>query len=127
MHKWVYWKATGETPEVVKHLCDNPVCLNLAHLKGITVEEAKSLSLPQTNARSRVNNRPPVRWGKIPEYRSSIDKEKVQQIREAIAEGQPFRQIARTLEVSLETVLAISNNQAYRSLPMSSNVVEIEN
>jgi hypothetical protein len=36
LHRWVYWKETGETPEVVMHLCDNTGCNNIHHLRGGT-------------------------------------------------------------------------------------------
>lgn len=39
LHRWVYIQATNESPEVVMHLCDNPRCINLNHLKGGTVQE----------------------------------------------------------------------------------------
>ena len=39
MHRWVWWKATGETPDVVMHKCDNPCCINLEHLCAGTVKE----------------------------------------------------------------------------------------
>ena len=39
MHRWVWWKSTGEIPEVVMHLCDNPLCINLEHLKSGTLKD----------------------------------------------------------------------------------------
>lgn len=34
LHRWLYWKNTGEKPEVVMHTCDNPSCINMEHLKA---------------------------------------------------------------------------------------------
>jgi hypothetical protein len=41
MHRWVYWRKTGERPEVVVHLCGHKDCMNINHMRAATVEEAK--------------------------------------------------------------------------------------
>lgn len=42
LHRWMHWKNTGEKPEVVMHLCDNPGCINPSHLiSGTHLENKK--------------------------------------------------------------------------------------
>lgn len=36
LHRKVFIEATGITPEVVEHTCNNPRCINVAHLKAGT-------------------------------------------------------------------------------------------
>ena len=38
-HRKVFWEATGELPEVVRHKCDNPRCINIDHLEGGTYRD----------------------------------------------------------------------------------------
>ena len=39
LHRKLYYENTGDWPEVVRHKCDNPRCINLTHLIGGTAVE----------------------------------------------------------------------------------------
>jgi len=36
VHRFLWYLATGQLPEVVKHLCNNRSCVNIYHLQGDT-------------------------------------------------------------------------------------------
>ena len=38
-HRWIFIELNGYSPEVVMHTCDNPPCVNPAHLVGSTFIE----------------------------------------------------------------------------------------
>lgn len=38
-HRKVHFEATGEWPEVVRHVCDNPRCIDPSHLVGGTQKD----------------------------------------------------------------------------------------
>ena len=46
MHRWIYLQHTGESPEVVMHLCDNRKCININHLRaGTRSENSRDMTL----------------------------------------------------------------------------------
>lgn len=54
LHRWIHWKTTGSKPEVVMHKCDNPSCINPAHLKsGTHIDNMKDMVNKGRAQRSR--------------------------------------------------------------------------
>lgn len=108
MHKWVFWKATGEMPEVVKQLCGNKECLNPAHMEGITIEQAIAESPP-----SGPRKRPPVKWGNG--HRRAIkDPAVVAQVRKYAEEGMETADICRKTGLERAQVTQVVRGQTYR-------------
>jgi len=111
LHKWVYWNATGETPEVVKHLCSNPSCLNLAHLKGMTAKEAMEIDkVPVRRCH------PPAIWG-LPTRKKIVSTAQLEQIRQALKDGLTPTQIGFSLGINRTVIWSIAHNQSYRDVP----------
>lgn len=52
-HRKVYYEATGELPEVVRHKCDNARCINIDHLEGGTQKD----NMQDCVQRSRLGDR----------------------------------------------------------------------
>ena len=53
-HRWVYYQATGDLPEVVRHTCDNRLCVNLDHLlPGTHTDNARDRVLRGRNGTPR--------------------------------------------------------------------------
>lgn len=108
LHKWVYWKETGKTPPVVKQLCENNLCINPAHMKGMTIEQALQTCLPPIP-----NKRPPVMWGNT-HHRQIRDSETLNKIWELHDNGLTPMQIGQKLALDADIIRAIINRQAYR-------------
>ena len=54
-HRKVYYEATGELPEVVRHKCDNPRCVNPEHLEGGTQKDNMADMYERNRAGDRRN------------------------------------------------------------------------
>jgi len=106
LHRWVYWKETGEIPDVVEHACGNKCCVNPNHLVGMTVEEAKRAALPAGPGR------PPKSYGSM--YRLSLTPEKLAEVRKMLAEGADCVTIGRKLAIDYKIVRGIERGTLYR-------------
>lgn len=96
LHRWVYWKHTGEIPEVVMHLCDNPACININHLKAGTHE---------INAFDRVKKK---------RGNASLDEDKVRYIKYWIRIGYTDLEISKSFEVDRRTIRDIRINKTWK-------------
>ena len=108
LHRWMHWKNTGETPEVVMHLCDNRKCINPKHLKSGTQSE---------NMRDMVSkgrNRNGGSGEKHPLHK--LTSEDVKWIRTWISLGHTQKSIAKPFGVAKSTVSKIKLGKAWKEI-----------
>ena len=108
MHRWVWWKATGEIPEVVMHLCDNPSCINLEHLKSGTLKDNQQ----DMAAKGR------TRGGAPPENKLAckLTTEQVLEIRKLYEEGISQNRLGAMFGVSQMAVSFIVRRVTYTNV-----------
>ena len=106
IHRYIYYKNTGENPEVVMHLCDNPKCINLKHLKSGTILEnvrdvfhkGRRDSKEEKNSNSKLTE-----WD-------------VRFIKYWIKKGYAQTEIARAFKVNYSTISCIKFKRSWRCL-----------
>jgi hypothetical protein len=106
LHRWVYWRHTGETPEVVMHLCDNPICINFAHLRAGT----PAANVHDCVSKGRMVN-PPLAVGN--RDRRKLTDEQVVELKRFRSEGATTRELAEYFGVHPETIRRIIVKKFY--------------
>ena len=97
-HRYVWYLHTGEEPEVVMHLCDNPNCINIEHLRGGTFFE-NTMDM-HNKGRGR---------------RFFSEKQAVE-IRERIFSGEKQEAVAKLFGVSHSTISSVAQGRTYFEL-----------
>jgi len=108
MHRWLWWKETGELPEVVMHLCDNRKCINVAHLKAGTVKDNQQ----DMAAKGRTRGGAPC-GNKLA---AKLSEPQVRAAREMRKEGKTHQEIAEELFVSRHVVGYLLRGQTYTTI-----------
>lgn len=115
MHRWVWWRSTGESPEVVLHRCGNRACINIKHMKAATVEESKLMSTPDgiegrdgapVCNRNALGNRGGVT------HRKFTDEE-VREIRRLRSAGLRPKTLAKQFNTHPTTISRVVNGDTY--------------
>lgn len=112
-HRFAYEHAHGRVAAdlVVMHSCDNPRCVNLAHLK---------VGTPADNAADRDSK------GRLGERRgesngrAKLDEAGVLEVRRRAGAGESRRAIARTLGVSPTAVTDITSGRTWAHVQVAS-------
>jgi hypothetical protein len=116
VHRWALNMSRERRlrPEqVVLHLCDNPLCYRIDHLKVGTVQDNNADMLAKGRAsKPPVNHLHGERHGM-----SKLNAEKVADIRRWHAEGVPKQQIADRLEISRTTVRRVIEGISWAEAP----------
>ena len=102
VHRYVYMQSTGESPEVVMHLCDNPKCINLNHLKGGTFKDNSvdmKLKGRSTSGESHSNR--------------ILSSQEVEEIRGMISSGAKSCEVARNCGISRQLVYMIKSRRIW--------------
>lgn len=108
-HRVAYYATHGPIPAgaVILHSCDNPLCVNPAHLSvGSHAENAAD-----RETKGRGNHAKGVRVAG-----AKLDDEKVREIRRLGADGEPYSAIAPKFDVSPDTVSLIVRGKTWRHL-----------
>jgi hypothetical protein len=109
MHRWIYWKRTGEKPEVVLHLCDNRRCVNFLHLKGGTVAENNADM--QAKGRDNFLGAPKGnRWNR------SFSTAQIRAIRNYHSMGYTNERIGKILGFSAHAISEITSKKRYNDV-----------
>jgi len=112
-HRVAMALTTGEIPELcVLHRCDNPPCVNPAHLWLGT------LSDNTRDAYSKGRMFPPDtrRLGERHPH-SKLNREMVRDIRRRIAQGDGYALIARAFGVSQRAIVSVATGRTWRHVP----------
>ena len=107
-HRKVYYEATGELPEVVRHKCDNPRCVNPEHLEGGTQKD----NMDDMKKRNRTAKGEAHGRAKL----SEVD---IKTIRDRYIRGSKVHglsAIAKDFGVAFQTVSKIVNRHRWQSV-----------
>ena len=99
LHRWVWYQETGEIPEVVMHLCDNPCCANLSHLKAGTVADNNDDKISKG------------RWGGP----VVLSLKQVEEIRDLYVEGNSQYYLANLYSISQSQISSLVHGESYKT------------
>ena len=101
-HRMSHFFATGETPPMVCHRCDNKRCVNPEHL----------YSGDENTNGADAAERAPLRRG-TDNVQAKLDPEKVREIRKRLAEGETYSSVARGFGVSHVNISNIAKGRIW--------------
>lgn len=100
-HRWAYEIYVGPIPDgqVVCHRCDNPACVNPAHLFVGSMRDNSLDMFRKGRCALTRNTRKGSKHG-----RSKLTEDQIANMRRLHASGMPYRDMAKTFSVSVSLV-----------------------
>lgn len=112
--------STGEWPELVMHLCDNPPCCNPAHLRsGTAKENIIDAALKGRMARGNRNGAHlhPERVPRGEQHgQSKLTADEVQAIRRLYSQGSSYSMLSRQYGVTVQAIALIAHRRTWKHL-----------
>lgn len=106
-HRISFYIKHGHFPKVVRHICDNPSCVNPAHLLGGTHQD----NTDDMWARGRGNpQRGEASWF------ATMDEKQVREIRNKFSRGARACDIARQMGLGYEGVWKVCNRSTWKHI-----------
>jgi len=105
VHRLVYEFYNNESPQVVRHTCDNPSCINPEHLvSGTHIDNMKDMK-----ERGRRLGKGGLKRTEHP--RTKFTEEDIANIKQRIASGETCQEISKDYNVARTTIGAIKSGQ----------------
>ena len=104
-HRLAYEHAYGPIPDglIVRHKCDNPPCINPAHLELGTHRDNLDDRIVRMSGRRGVQM-----------HTAKLTEDAVREVRRRVASGESRRAVARSLGVSHTVINALINGKFWR-------------
>lgn len=113
-HRFAHWLAAGESPEIVRHTCDVPACVNPEHIVGGTQKD-NIADMDRRGRRPRGVIKPGLR-GEL-HHRSKLTEAQVRQIKLMLRNGADGygakARIARAVGVTRGQVYRVASGSAW--------------
>jgi len=104
-HREVHRLATGDSPPVVMHTCDTPLCINPEHLKsGTPAENTEDMVNKGRHAHGETH------------YKAKLNARQVQEIRTAAAVGVPKLRLAKAYGISRWNLYLLLQGKTWKEL-----------
>ena len=105
LSRWVFYNNYRYLPEIVMHICDNPLCVNPAHLIAGTI---------------KLNSCDMIKKGRAPEGKNQftggkkLNENQVREIKTKLIKGQSLLSLAKEYHISKKMILYIKQGKKWK-------------